>query len=374
MSNHVSAHLFGGAYEGKRVLVTGDTGFKGSWLSLWLQELGAEVFGYALSANELSHHHLLKPTYRRVDGDIRNAHLLESFVEDCSPEIVFHLAAQPLVRRSYRDPVTTFSTNIMGTINVYQSCRNIGSVTSLVSITTDKVYADQRWNWGYRETDPLGGHDPYSCSKACVEMITSCFRDSFWKDELLCATCRAGNVIGGGDWSEDRLIPDAMRAAIDDELLQIRSPSSVRPWQHVLDPLAGYLTVGQKLLQRDMSAAQPWNFGPRLSDSHTVRDTVDLLQQEWPRLRWCTTGDDETLHETHELRLDSASSEQQLGIKPVWNWRTATRKTAEWYRAYHESQELITNLQLGEFIEDARQQGAPWLTGTVTPRGTQQVS
>jgi CDP-glucose 4,6-dehydratase len=353
---------FGGIYQNRRVLVTGDTGFKGSWLTNWLVKLGAIVSGYALAPeSSRNHFDLLALNYERKTADIRDVVALANFVDATKPEVVFHLAAQPLVRRSYKAPLETFETNVMGTANVYETCRNTKSVEAIVSVTTDKVYADAGWPWGYRENDTLGGRDPYSCSKACVELLTSCYRQSFWNDRLLCATCRAGNVIGGGDWSEDRLIPDAIRAIADETTLEIRSPNAVRPWQHVLEPLASYLHVGQKLLERQHIFADSWNFGPPVSDCRTVKEVIQSLAASWPELNVNFGNADGQPHETLELRLDPSKSRQQLKIESIWTWQEAVKRTAEWYRTQHETGEAITTEQLLSYVREGEQQRAPWL-------------
>ncbi len=261
--------LFGGAYAGRTALVTGHTGFKGSWLALWLEELGCRVVGYSLPPpTEPNHFGLLSLRCRSEAGDVRDRARLAAVVRECRPDVVFHLAAQPLVRRSYREPAETFEANALGTVSVLEACRAT-PVKAVVSVTTDKVYENREWCWGYREADPLGGFDPYSCSKACAELIAACYRGSFFNPaeygrshRTLVATARAGNVIGGGDWAEDRLVPDLARAAAAGRPLALRNPASVRPWQHVLEPLAGYLLLGQRLLEGDARCAEAWNFGP----------------------------------------------------------------------------------------------------------------
>ena len=273
--------MFRGVYKGKKVLVTGHTGFKGSWLSLWLIKLGAKVIGYALEPPTNSNHfELLNLDMVSIIGDIRDRDRLNAIFKKYKPEVVFHLAAQPLVRYSYINPVETFETNVMGTINVFEACRITESVKAIVNITSDKCYENKEWIWGYRESDPLGGYDPYSASKGCAELVTSSYRKSFFNPEdyskkhnTLLASARSGNVIGGGDWGKDRLIPDIVRAISKNEKLYIRNPKATRPWQHVLEPLSGYLFLGQMLLEGKTEFADAWNFGPN-EGCHTDVETV----------------------------------------------------------------------------------------------------
>jgi len=285
--------MFNNIYKNKKVLITGHTGFKGSWLALWLKELGAEVIGYALKPPTTpSHYELLtqQPTDNlniiSIEGDIRNYIKLNEIFQSYKPEIVFHLAAQPLVRYSYINPVETFETNVMGTINVFEACRNCESVRAIVNITSDKCYENKEWVWGYRESDPMGGYDPYSASKGCAELVTSAYRNSFFTPSypltdspprVLLASARAGNVIGGGDWADDRLIPDIMRATAKNESVIIRNPKATRPWQHVLEPLSGYLLLGQKLLEGRKEFAGGWNFGPDDESNITVENLIENI-------------------------------------------------------------------------------------------------
>lgn len=358
--------LFGGTYRGRRVLVTGHTGFKGSWLSLWLAELGAEVAGYSLApATEPSHWNLLGLPVRSVEGDILDAALLERAAADFQPEIVFHLAAQPLVRESYRIPALTFATNVTGSVNVYEACRKAGSVRAMVSITTDKVYRNREWEWGYRENDPFGGHDPYSASKACAEIATDSYRDSFWPNakfgtahRTLLATARAGNVVGGGDWAADRLVPDFVRAASRGEALTVRNPNSTRPWQHVLEPLGAYLLLGSKLFQGDASCAEGWNVGPEDEGVVPVSKVVERLQAAWPDVRASWQPDPDAPHEANLLKLDIAKIRARLGWRPAWNSATTFARTAEWYRKYYETGESCSREQLREYAQAAIEAGA----------------
>lgn len=362
--------LFGDIYKGKRVLVTGHSGFKGSWLSLWLTQLGAEVIGFSLPPEEPSHRSLLSSDLpiKDVYGDIRNFDLINKTVKDCRPDIVFHLAAQPLVRESYITPRETIETNVMGTTNLYEACRGVSEIKAIVSITTDKVYANLEVDRGYCESDRLGGYDPYSSSKAAVEIITSSYRNSFFNlneykksHNLLLAVVRAGNVIGGGDWGKDRLIPDLIRRVESGETTEIRNPQAVRPWEHVLEPLGAYLLVGKELLLENISAASEWNIGPDLDDQFSVGEIVTLAQEIWSRVKYQITPQKTLMKETNLLMLDCSKIKGQLGWQPVWNTKRAVELTIEWYRQLIEEREVISVKQIEQFIEQAKAQGNPWI-------------
>jgi CDP-glucose 4,6-dehydratase len=359
---------FGGAYAGRRVLVTGHTGFKGSWLALWLQALGADVHGYALDPpSDPSHWHMLGLRMRDERGDIRDAEHLRRFVAEVEPELVFHLAAQPLVRASYEQPVETFATNVIGSLNVYEACRAAGSARAIVSITTDKVYENREWAWGYRENDPLGGHDPYSASKACADIATTSYRRSFWPvdqhgrahNTLMC-TARAGNVIGGGDWAVDRLVPDLMRGAAAGVAAVIRNPHSTRPWQHVLEPLSGYLLLGQRLWEGRSDLAQAWNFGPAAEGERSVEAVVHALSQAWPALRYRVDRPAHAPHEAGLLTLDCSLARSVLQWRPVWDGDACLARTAHWYRALQEHNEVQSPAQLVEYVAAAHAANAIW--------------
>lgn len=359
----MALNLFGGVYAGRRVLVTGHTGFKGSWLVLWLRELGAHVAGLALDPDTQPSHWTLLGFDDVADhrADLRDAGAMRKVFDEHRPEIVFHLAAQPLVRRSYRDPVDTFSTNVMGLVNLFEAVRTCPSVRVLVNATTDKVYAEHDNTEGYRETDPLGGHDPYSTSKACAELVSDCYRKSFFNvpDALVhMATARAGNVIGGGDWAEDRLVPDLVRAAASGQPLRIRNPAAVRPWQHVLEPLSGYLRLGQ-LLWNDAANAGACNFGPGAAGEISVQSLAARLGAYWPALR--IEHDASTHpHEAATLRLNCDKATRQLAWRPVWNIDTALARTADWYRHFHESGQVGSADDLIAYIDHARHLGLAW--------------
>ena len=352
----------GGAYRGRRVIVTGHTGFKGSWLCLWLHSLGAQVTGLALDpSSEPNHWDLLRLPINDHRVDIRDeAAVLDVFAEE-RPEIVFHLAAQPLVRRSYREPIATWSTNVMGTAHILEAVRHTPGVRAAVVVTTDKCYENREWPWAYRERDRLGGHDPYSASKAGVELVAASYRTAFLYEPgaPLIATARGGNVIGGGDWSEDRLIPDLVRSLIADKPLVIRSPHATRPWQHVLDCLSGYLVLGQHLLAGNANCAEPWNFGPEQQGNRTVEEVLQALAHDWPRLDWQVT-DSQQPHEAGLLQLDSAKARTRLGWLPVWGYEQAIHQTGSWYRKWLESGEVISLDQLYAYTADATGSGLDW--------------
>lgn len=357
-------NLFENIYEGKRVLVTGHTGFKGSWLSLWLRELGASVTGISLSpVTTPNHWDLLGLDIEDHRFDIRDQERLTKAVIACQPEIVFHLAAQPLVRKSYQDPLGTWSTNVMGTANLLEACRQCEDIKAIVVVTTDKCYENKEWLWGYRENDRLGGHDPYSASKAAAELVAASFRQSFFNQTggPLLATARAGNVIGGGDWSVDRLIPDVARSVQNGEPLIIRAPKSTRPWQHVLESISGYLLLGQNLLSSGKLYADAWNFGPGSEGNQTVEQVLSLMESSWPELRWDITNEPQA-HEAVLLQLDSTKSLQKLQWKPVWLFSKCILETATWYKNYIESGNVISLAQIHQYVNDAKKLNRIWTT------------
>lgn len=362
MEDLVMEHLFGGIYKGKKVLLTGHSGFKGSWLLLWLKQLGASVKGYALPPlTDPAHIRLLQLYEPSSAGDIRCFEQLHAVVADFQPEIVFHLAAQPLVRRSYADPLETFQSNIIGTAHVLEAIRRTSSVKAVINITTDKVYQNNEWAWPYRELDPLGGHDPYSTSKACAELVHDSYRKSYLKESgILSATARAGNVIGGGDWAEDRLIPDLVKAAARSETTDIRYPRSVRPWQHVLDPLSGYLLLGQRLLEGDRSAEGAWNFGPDMKDCLTVAELLAEFDKNWKGIRWNDRSENKNPHESGTLRLDCSKALHQLEWRPVWTVKTAVSRTASWYKAFYDNNVVRSEDDLRQYVLDAKDGNLNW--------------
>ena len=351
--------MYGNIYNHRRVLLTGHTGFKGSWLACWLQQMGAEVCGYSLPApTEPSHWNLLRLDMRSETADIRDIEALKKVVREFQPEIVFHLAAQSLVRASYRSPVETYATNVMGTLNVFEACRETKSVRAIVNVTSDKCYENREWAKGYREDDAMGGYDPYSSSKGCSELLTASYRNSFFNisefgrtHQVLLASCRAGNVIGGGDWAMDRLIPDIMQAAASGRPVEIRNPNAIRPWQHVLEPLNGYLLVGQHLLEGNRDAAAAWNFGPSEEIEIPVCSVVDLIQRYWSRVVYRPAKNADAPHEASRLKLDCTKSRERLGWCPVWNHQTTIERTVKWYREFYEHGTVATRSDMTAYFQ-----------------------
>lgn len=325
-------------WNNRRVFITGHTGFKGSWLSLWLQSLGAHVRGYSLAAPTspaLFHEAAVARNMESLEGDIRNAPALKSALVDFHPEVVIHMAAQPLVRLSYAEPIETYSTNIMGTLNLFEAVRASDSVRSVVNVTTDKCYENREWIWGYRETDPMGGFDPYSSSKGCAEIITSAYRQSFLQHgRIALASARAGNVIGGGDWALDRLVPDILRSFEKRQPLVLRNPSAIRPWQHVLEPLSGYLTLAEYLHTHSQAYAEAWNFGPTDQDSRSVEWIVSRIAHTWGGDATWIVQRDEQFHEAQYLKLDCSKARQRLNWVPRWRLETALDHVVRWHRAW----------------------------------------
>jgi CDP-glucose 4,6-dehydratase len=352
--------MFSGMYARRRVLVTGHTGFKGSWLCMWLASLGAQVRGFALDPDTSpSHWDLLG--LREIDdvrGDLRDPTAVEAAIRDWKPEIVFHLAAQPLVRRSYREPVATFETNVMGLVHVLEAIRKTPSVRVFVNATTDKVYADGQRPAGYLESDPLGGHDPYSTSKACAELVTESYRKSFLAPSIHVSTARAGNVIGGGDWAEDRLVPDIVRAVTAKTALDIRNPSAVRPWQHVLEPLSGYLRLGQALFDGEVTS-DAWNFGPSADANLPVSGLIDGIRQHWPELSVALSPGPHP-HEAETLRLNCHHAAEHLGWIPVWGAAETIRRTVAWYGTYLANGTVASQGDLDAYALAARERGLSW--------------
>lgn len=348
-----------GGYRGKRVLVTGHTGFKGSWLCEWLLALGAEVYGFS---NGIPTHpslfaqlRLSKRISKDVRGDVRDRAAVRRVVLSVKPDFVFHLAAQPLVRLSYEQPVETFDTNVMGTVNVLDALRNLKKKCSVVMITTDKCYENKETKRPYREDDPMGGYDPYSCSKGCDELVISSYRRSFFNDpaaNVWIASARAGNVIGGGDWAKDRIIPDCFRALQRGEQIPVRNKVSTRPWQHVLEPLSGYLTLGAALNARQDFAkvAGGFNFGPNPNANRTVKEVVEELLKH-VKGKWVDKSDPNAVHEAGLLNLDIAKARKVLGWRPTWNFEETIAKVAEWYVGVNAGEKALalTQKQINEF-------------------------
>ncbi len=360
--------LFGGIYKGRRVLVTGHTGFKGSWLVRWLDLMGAEVYAYALPpATTPNHISLIKVRMQEKTGDLRDGDTLKAFVRDVRPDIVFHLAAQALVRPSYQDPVETFSTNIMGTLHVFEACRATDSVRAIVNVTSDKCYENKEWIWGYRENDRMGGYDPYSASKGMAELLTASYRNSFFNTahygtahHVLLASGRAGNVIGGGDWATDRLIPDVVKAAHTGRSVHIRSPQATRPWQHVLEPLSGYLHLGWKLLEGQAAFAEGWNFGPGMDSNISVRHIVERAADIWDAITPDFSDNPANLHEANLLMLDCSKAHKRLHWRPVWDMDTTLRKTINWYKDYYQKGVIRTDNDIADYVRDARKVKPEW--------------
>lgn len=339
------------AYSGKRVLVTGHTGFKGAWLCAWLERLGAKTTGYALApeSRSLFRQARIGDRMDSREGDVRDLDELRRTVREAEPQIVFHMAAQSLVRPSYDFPVETFATNVMGTAHLLEAVRDAPSVKAVVSVTSDKCYENDGRAAPFRETDAMGGHDPYSASKGCAELVTSAYARSFF-DNSSCtvASARAGNVIGGGDWAEDRLVPDLMRATFSGQPAMVRNPAAVRPWQHVLDVLAGYLIIGGGLLGGRREMAEAWNLGPASDAGVSVQDLLDAIRAQLPQLKVEIRPDDSGRHESVLLQLDSAKAMTRLGWRPRWESEMLER-TIAWYRAFYESGRVISNDQLDAY-------------------------
>lgn len=347
-------------WNGKRVFLTGHTGFKGGWLSLWIASMGAKVTGYALAPNTTPNFFEVA----QVQGDLEQSHIadirdldkLQKAMADAKPEIVIHMAAQPLVRYSYANPVETYATNVMGTVHVLESIRTLDCVRAAVIVTTDKCYENQEWAWGYRENESMGGHDPYSNSKGCAELVTSAYRQSYFSPEkyaqhkVAIASARAGNVIGGGDWSEDRLIPDAIKAFEAKKSLMIRNPLATRPWQHVLEPLSGYLVLAQALYQEGAKFDGGWNFGPRDEDARSVQDVINLLIKNWGSEASWTQDQAEQPHEAHSLKLDCSKARQYLNWVPRWSLEQAIQNITQWQQA-HQQQSNIREMSLRQIAD-----------------------
>lgn len=362
--------FFNNIYNNKKVFITGHTGFKGSWLSLWLERLGAQVTGYSLDPpTEPNHFSLLKLKSRNNIGNICDFENLSAVLMDTKPDIVFHLAAQPIVRLSYANPIETFKTNVIGTLNVFEACKKVSNIKAIINVTSDKCYQNNEWIWGYRETDPMGGYDPYSASKGCSELLTSSYRNSFFNIEsygtshnVLISSVRAGNVIGGGDWAEDRLIPDIMRAASTDSHVIIRSPHSIRPWQHVLEPLSGYLLLGKYLLEGRKEFAGAWNFGPDDEGNITVENIIKYTQKYWDKIYFKIHENANLLHESRLLKLDCSKAHTLLQWRSVLTVDQSIFKTVDWYKSYYEDSKIKSTEQIESYCGAAKESKLCWIS------------
>ena len=335
-------------WKGKRVFLTGHTGFKGSWLSLWLQLMGAEVKGFSLTpptTPSLFAEANVAQQMQSEIGDIRDFSKLSESIRSFNPDVLLHLAAQPLVRLSYKEPIETYSTNVMGTVNVLEASRYASHLKAIVVITTDKCYENREWEWGYRENEPMGGHDPYSNSKGCAELVVSAYRRSFFhtNDTAAVASARAGNVIGGGDWAEDRLIPDILRAFEKQQPVIIRNPLSTRPWQHVLEPLSGYLVLAQQLYNQGKTFAEGWNFGPKDDDCQTVQWILDKMVHFWGEGAHYQIDNSEQPHEANFLKLDCSKAASRLKWHPQWRLEQTLEQIIQWHRAWLQGEEMQTH-------------------------------
>jgi CDP-glucose 4,6-dehydratase len=346
-------------WKGKKVLLTGHTGFKGGWLAIWLQHLGAELVGYSLpppTTPSLFEVASVAEGMVSILGDVRDLAQLRDVMARLHPEIVVHMAAQSLVRPSYEDPVTTYATNVVGTVHVLEAVRRTGGVRVVLVVTSDKCYRSREWGWSYREDDALGGHDPYSNSKACAELVTSAFRDSFFTSvrgipDTAVASARAGNVIGGGDWAADRLIPDIFRAIEGGKPVVLRNPKAIRPWQHVLEPLSGYLLLTERLWRDGKEHSEAWNFGPSDDDAKPVAWVAEELLRRWRANTVWRADEAEQPHESQSLKVDCTKARARLGWAPRTDLSLALDWVAEWHRAHHERREMrdVTQAQIAAF-------------------------
>jgi len=355
---------FSGVYKNKTVLITGHTGFKGSWLAIWLKELGANVIGYALEPYTQMDNFVLSKVEKKIThiiGDIRDFKKLKNVFGEYQPEFVFHLAAQPIVRESYLNPKDTYDINVSGTVNVLECCRITDSVKVIINITSDKCYENREWIWGYRENDSMGGYDPYSSSKGCSELVTAAYRKSFFNPEKYnkhgksLSSVRAGNVIGGGDWQKDRLIPDCIRALEKNKPIEIRNPNATRPWQHVLEPLSGYLLLASKMFNEPIKYCGAWNFGPNYESVISVGEVVSTIVKKWGEGKWIDKSNKNELHEANLLSLDVSKAKKMLGWKPKWDIQKCIEKTLEWYiLSSGKNIENICNNQINLFTNNIK--------------------
>jgi CDP-glucose 4,6-dehydratase len=347
-------------WKNRRVFLSGHTGFKGGWLSLWLQQLGAEITGYALAPPtqpNLFEVANIESGMNSIIGDVRDGNTLKRAVSEACPEVVIHMAAQPLVRYSYSNPEETYSTNVMGLVNLLEAVRTTPGIKSFVNVTSDKCYENKEWPWGYRENDPMGGYDPYSNSKGCAELITACYRNTYFNPEkysehgVAIASARAGNVIGGGDWAEDRLVPDMIRAISKGESVEIRNPDAIRPWQHVLEPLSGYLKLVEKLHSNGTDFSEGWNFGPHDNEAKTVSWTIERLTQIWGSGAKWSRDHQQHPHEATYLKLDCSKAHSRLDWHPAWNIDLTLEKIVEWHKAFNQGADMrqMTLSQINSF-------------------------
>ena len=354
MENLVTFMTF---WNNKKVLITGHTGFKGGWLSLWLQQLGADVIGFSLSPPTPINLFTLanvEHEMKSIIGDLRDLNQIVNVVKTERPEIIIHMAAQPLVRYSYQAPVETYATNVMGTVHLLEAARQTDSVKTILNVTTDKCYENKEWQRGYHENDGLGGYDPYSNSKACSELVTQAFRSSYFDAQQVgIASARAGNVIGGGDWAENRLVPDLIEACLNNQTVTLRHPSSVRPWQHVLEPLSGYLLLAEKLHTSPTEYAESWNFGPNEDDIKPVSWITDFIFSQWGNNQKWLLEQSKQPHETTHLKLDCAKAKQKLLWLPKWDISKGLTETVDWYKAFQAKDNMrdVTINQINQFIQ-----------------------
>jgi CDP-glucose 4,6-dehydratase len=358
--------LFDGFYKGRKVLITGHTGFKGSWLSILLKWLGADIYGYALNPPTSPSLYEVANIDRFISstiGDIRDYKMLLKILKETQPEIIIHMAAQPLVIESYKNPRETYETNVMGTVNLFDAARQVNSVKVILNITTDKCYENKEWIWGYRENEPMGGYDPYSNSKSCSELVTSSFRNAFYNNKdymkhgVALASARAGNVIGGGDWAVDRLIPDFFRSILKGEKLKIRSPYAIRPWQHVLEPLSGYLKLCEKLYKEGPAFAEGWNFGSEENDAKNVEWITSKICELWGSGAAYEISKNPQPHEANYLKLDCSKAKKLLGWHPKWNIETAIQKIVDWNKLYliKSDMNLVCVDQIEEYFNKSKE-------------------
>jgi CDP-glucose 4,6-dehydratase len=352
-------------WTGKKVFITGHTGFKGSWISFWLQEMGAIVKGYSLAPPTEPSLFVEADVAAGMESqiaDIRDYQLLLNSIVAFKPEVVFHMAAQPLVRLSYDAPIETYSTNVMGTVHLLEACRKVSGIKAIVNVTSDKCYENQEWDWGYRENERLGGYDPYSNSKACAELVTSSFRQSFFNPAIYSehgvglASVRAGNVIGGGDWALDRLVPDILKAFEDGRSVEIRNPHAIRPWQHVLEPLSGYLVTAEKLYLDGADYSEAWNFGPKDDDAQPVQKIVEALSTCWGDDAEWFLSEGNPPHEAHYLKLDCSKARVKLSWQPVWDLNTTLKKITKWHKEWlrKNNMRLHTLAEIKEYMNDRK--------------------